>query len=164
MRKIFYIVIIGFLVLTSCLGYKYASYSIVLDYRPYTSNGFFLSESNSVSFDYFPIGSVVSNSLSGTTKDGYKRAKPEDALKEFVRQCISIQSNGAVNLKAKAIFDDKNKSIIGYEVTGMAIKITDKPISNYRSEDPKPIIEPIEGMKKEEPIDEKVKYSARDRR
>ncbi|MDX3913813.1 MAG: membrane lipoprotein lipid attachment site-containing protein [Pseudosphingobacterium sp.] len=37
-----------------------------IDYSKYSSNGFFISESNSVSFDYVPISSV-----SATVADGY---------------------------------------------------------------------------------------------
>lgn len=113
--------------LTSCYPHKFATYSILLDYTPYTTDGFFLTESNSVNFEYFPMGSINSVALSGYMKNNkYRYAKPEDALQELVKKGTLIHANGVMNIKVRPIFDKKGEYIIGYDISGMAIKIIPK--------------------------------------
>jgi PBP1b-binding outer membrane lipoprotein LpoB len=123
MKRIYLFLIVLLLFLLSSCASKYATYSVVLDYRPYTTDGFLLTESNSVNFEYFPLGSVESFALSGSTSNGYKIAKTEDALNVFVEKYKFLRANGAINLKTTAIFNKKGEFIIGYRISGMAIKI-----------------------------------------
>jgi hypothetical protein len=89
-------------------------------------NGFFLTESNSVNFEYFPLGNINSVARDGYENNEYKNAEPEDALQEFVNKCTSIRANGAINIKVIPIYDKKGEYIVGYNISGMAIKITPK--------------------------------------
>lgn len=66
MKNLFYI-LLAVLLFTSCSMYKSINETVVIDYSRYTSQGFFITESNSVSFDYKPIGSVVTV-VKGTKK------------------------------------------------------------------------------------------------
>lgn len=58
-KKVLFLSLIAAITLSSCT----AKYPVVvlthsIDYSKHMSNGFFLTESNSVSFDYSPVGSV----------------------------------------------------------------------------------------------------------
>ena len=80
-------IIISFIILlffSSCMS-TYRSYTIVVDYSRYAANGFFITESNSVSFEYMPVGSVIAH-VSGSmkTSQGTRYVTAEDALAEFV--------------------------------------------------------------------------------
>lgn len=116
--------------LSSCSVKKsmYTTEASSVDYTPYTEKGFFITESNSVGFDYEPISSVVASTKSGYTdkkkkmahshhrlnskkniKQGvsnediesgaFKIASSEDALNELYNQALSHRADGIINLK-----------------------------------------------------------------
>lgn len=115
-----------------------------LDYRPFTSDGFFITESNSVSFEYTSVGSILVESTSGYTKektkkvenndiygDGtyedskyiYRDASLYDCLEDAILQAKQLGADGIINLEMKPINKlKKGYYADGYYITGMAIK------------------------------------------
>lgn len=106
----------------------------VLDYSEYTKQGFFLTESNSVSFDYEALGSVsvviksgyevlnvskrdssnddiYHSSRSGSDKVKYgtfQYAHADDALKSLCDKAIELRGNGVINIQTTyhpAVYD-----------------------------------------------------------
>lgn len=140
------------LLLFSCgpIKYPYRQYSSAIDFSDVTRSGFFITESNSVSFPYDPIGSVSAVAESGyevikgakeQTQDDiysfdelskmkfgkYKFAQPEDVISELISSAKELGANGIINLKityTPATY--ANNGIIispsSYVASGMAIK------------------------------------------
>lgn len=150
MKKILFISICTMLLASCAVKYPYKRYSSAIDFSEVTRAGFFLSESNSVSFPYEPVGSVTAVVESGYEVVGqqknqtpdevysyqdlakmkfgkYKYATPEDAISELISSAQELGANGIINLKTtygSAIYD-KNGAIVSpssYVVSGMAIK------------------------------------------
>lgn len=150
MRKILFTVICVFLLTSCAVKYPYKRYSNAIDFTEVTRSGFFLTESNSVSFQYDPLGSVSAvvesgyevigqkkeqsqddiysyNELANLKFGKYKFAEPEDAISELITAAKKLGANGIINLNLRytsAIYD-KNGIIISpssYVVSGMAIK------------------------------------------
>lgn len=129
MKKFLFITSIVFLLSSCAVKYPYRQYSAVVDFTEYTNQGFFITESNSVSFDYDPIGSVSSvvksgyevlgqeMSAKGNMKDDvyyhentgklkfgkYISANIEDALSELVNASKELGANGIINLEVNYI-------------------------------------------------------------
>ncbi len=155
MKKSFIISLLAASLITSCSVVKrpYIQESAILDYTTYTSKGFFISESNSVSFNYKAIGSVSAKVESGyvikgvkekavpsddiykgnvstTSKvkyGGFKMANQNDALKEICERAMEEGGNGIINLNIEPIISTNQygTSVTGYFITGMAIRKLD---------------------------------------
>src|SRR5690606_19343858 len=75
MKKLLWMLSVAFF--ASCATNKmalpepYTTVSIV-DYKFYTERGFFITESNSVSFEYTPVSSIVVKSVPGFLPGNYK--------------------------------------------------------------------------------------------
>ena len=72
------------LLVCSCAP-KFSQSAYYVDYRPAYNMGVFVSESNSVSFDYEPIASLMVNEYNGevaTEKRSYSYQKGEDIYGE----------------------------------------------------------------------------------
>lgn len=140
--------------LCSCVTtYKwpYIQESSIIDYSVYAKKGFFITESNSVNFDYSAIGSISAKVESGyevlnmdavkvTGDDIYSRqpetkinvkygkyikATPEAAINELFNQAIQSKANGIIGLTIKPITTTSQQYgnvVTGYFVTGMAIR------------------------------------------
>ena len=70
-KLVFLILTIG--VFTACVTPKMPEpygFSSFLDYSPLTNNGIYVTESNSVSFDYKTVGSVSVTEVGGSVKKG----------------------------------------------------------------------------------------------
>lgn len=118
----------------------YSRYHGVVDYSKYTAQGFFITESNSVSFNYQPIGSVTAVVQSGwevlerTTKTSssnddvygsstktkvkygeFIRAELDDAIEELYFASKDLGADGIINFSISSSFGE-------YVVSGMAIK------------------------------------------
>lgn len=128
------------LLLASCtsvhLPAPYSRFTIV-DYSVFARNGIFVTESNSVNFDYTSIGRVDSRSVGGWVRnDGlkepinikedyflnpqgrvknYQRPSLDEAFEVLIENMKKIGANGILNLK----IETNSESII---VTGVAIK------------------------------------------
>jgi len=76
---------------------RYTETSSILKYNEY--GDFFLSESNSVSFSYQPIGSVTSNVKTGYEGKRYIIANAEDALYVLCQEARKNGADGIINLK-----------------------------------------------------------------
>ena len=144
MKKILFF-IFTVCVLSSCVSVPdsrspYLRYHGVIDYSKYMSKGFFITEANSVSFDYEPIGSIAAGVESGweilnhttktTTSDDdvygsstktkvkygeYIRAELDDAIEELYQACKELGADGVINFSISS-------SLGEYVVSGMAIK------------------------------------------
>ena len=109
-------------ILFSCAP-KYYITSGCVDFSNLTKDGFFITESNSVNFDYKPIGSIYSYISSGVSKRNYTwiNANYDDALIELKREAVSRGSNGIINLSYN-ITRDKSYNTLSVYLEGMAIK------------------------------------------
>lgn len=128
-------VVLGLLLFSGCVTSKvgYVEQVNTLDYARYNRAGVFLTESNSVSFDYEPVGSisvVVLTGYSKTTKviskvdsnDGiygdrnYTETKtkaneliyatPVKVLDVAVAELTKLRANGIINLHIKRVVEN----------------------------------------------------------
>lgn len=119
------------LLISSCetVNIPQSTVTLIMDYTPMTDKGIFVTESNSVDFDYVPLGSVVSvtngayrSSVETGTK--YENVDLEKAFEEISKMLVVMDANGLINLKIESSFDD----LMHYmTVTGMAIR-TKEPL------------------------------------
>jgi hypothetical protein len=146
-------VLIAMLSFTSC-GFlqPYTESSYIADYYKYTAQGFFITESNSVNFEYEPVGSISVVAGSGfvkatipketpTPKEAltvkkkpksnkliYRDAVPEDAIRMLYERAKAVEADGIINVKVQSrIIINANKYIyperyIVIEASAMAIK------------------------------------------
>jgi hypothetical protein len=105
------------LLLCSC-SCKYELITRVIDYSKICDNkNFFLTESNSVSFEYKALGSISTECISGDKKmtklddaevylvdvEKYKEASIEDAYKDLIKTAVEKGANGLINLQSRYI-------------------------------------------------------------
>lgn len=147
MRKLLTLLLLATL-LTSCfVKYPAIESAVVLDYSIHEKHGVFLTQSNSVSFDYKPLGSVTALQLDGhkDMKLAKKLAKAdyfndgavdkekdsnwlyptrEAVLEAMCKKAKEIGANGIIDLRIyyKSNYIAKGYIQEGYEATGMAIK------------------------------------------
>lgn len=134
--------------LSSCVTYLPVPKSLIgmIDYSGLTNRGIFVTESNSVSFDYEPIGSIYVEEVGGwIRKDGKENSSDlkEDyyinsSSRKKIYQAPDIQTmyeklaiklkdvgaNGLINLKITSTseFDQLSKTTVDkIVITGMAI-------------------------------------------
>lgn len=133
--------------LSSCATYLPAPKSVIgmIDYSGLTNRGIFVTESNSVSFDYEPIGSIYVEEVGGwirkdgkpnfvDSKDDYyvgssskKVYQAPDIQAVYVKlsnKLKDVNANGLINLKiiSTSEFDQLSKTTVGkIVITGMAI-------------------------------------------
>lgn len=126
------------LLVSSCetVNIPQSTVTLIMDYTPMTDKGIFVTESNSVDFDYVPLGSVVSvtngayrSSVETGTK--YENVDLEKAFEEISKMLVVMDANGLINLKIESSFDD----LMHYmTVTGMAIR-TKEPLIQAKKKD-----------------------------
>lgn len=110
--------------------------TVIRDYTPMTDKGIFVTESNSVDFDYVPLGSVVSVTSGAYSSSVDKGVKYENvdlgkAFEEISKMLVVMDANGLINLKIESSFDN----LIHYiTVTGMAIR-TKEPLIQAKKKD-----------------------------
>lgn len=135
-------------ILSSCnLRTYYTEYVGFVDYSSYLKRGVFLTESNSVSFDYDAIGTVSAIIYSGyiiakqdrhidqteiysdkeivkNEAGQWKEARPDDALAAAVAQAVEKGGDGLINIKITptSVVDNAKYKRSGFMATGMAIK------------------------------------------
>lgn len=136
MKKIYLTCIIAMAALTSCVTpTKFSQAFGFIDYGMFP--GMFLTESNSVSFEYQPIASLYAEEISGEYKvqkatkkvknneiygdfyesgpTNYRQADPQSALAYAIEKAKAMGGNGIINLNIR-------RTGSGYCVTGMVIK------------------------------------------
>ena len=135
----------------SVAKFPYIQESSIIDYSKYSKKGFFMTESNSVSFDYMTIGSVTAKVNSGyevkdvNTKEyiddavysgdpsvklninygKYIKATTDKAIEELYNRAVENDANGIIELSITPITETNQQFgtvITGYFVSGMAIK------------------------------------------
>ena len=123
MRKILLLMLMT-IGLASCVSVQQFTTTTVVDYSEFAKQGIFVTESNSVSFDYQPLGSVVSvtqGALSGLVSKSIDKDK---AFLDIASKVKEIGGNGILNFK----FNITATGAASYmTVSGMAIR-TDEPI------------------------------------
>lgn len=137
------------LLLASCASYLPAPKSItgMIDYSTLTKNGIFVTESNSVNFDYEAVGSIYAEEVGGfVRKDGkpdpidprddyyigsssgkkvYVRPDVQAAFEKLISKLSQSGANGLINMKIQFTTEQDliSKVIIDkIIVSGMAIK------------------------------------------
>lgn len=126
------------LLVSSCetVNIPQVTVTVIRDYTPMTDKGIFVTESNSVDFDYVPLGSVVSvtsGAYSSSVDKGvkYENVDLEKAFEEISKMLVVMDANGLINLKIESSFDN----LIHYiTVTGMAIR-TKEPLIQAKKKD-----------------------------
>lgn len=113
------------IIATSCSTPQYTVIDGFIDYSAYGDSNFFITESNSVSFPYEPMGSVTAIVLSGNMPNTshWVEAKPQAAMRAAVEKARLAGANGLINLKISSYETTTDGKLrIGLIVTGMAIK------------------------------------------
>ena len=124
---------------------RYQLNSYTVDYSKYNKYNFFITESNSVNFEYTSIGSIVTESVTGKMyKDGsdipnqvedygfdaftaLKYASIDDAFQKLYEESVKKGANGVINVKMEfhnSYQDPISKTVYmsRWIVTGMMIK------------------------------------------
>ena len=124
-KLVFLILVVG--LFTACVTPKMPEpygFSTLLNYSPLTDKGIFVTESNSVSFDYKTLGSVSATEVGGWVKKGKKPKATRESNKSrnddmYVERMVNtlkvVGANGIINLKVQF---ESDRIII----SGMAIK------------------------------------------
>lgn len=110
----------------SCTTLQYSATTYSIDYAKYTQLGFFVTESQSVGFEYTPVASVGSkietgyenNNAGKTNKLTYATA--DDALAYLVAQSQKLGANAIIGLKLTNT--STNPMLPSFEASGMAVK------------------------------------------
>jgi len=134
--KKFFVVLAVAIGLSSCAVqvHQYREVGSVTDYSQYNM---FITEATAVSFEYQPVGSVVSyvesgyatsianTNIWGEANGQYIQATADDAVRVLVENAQKIGAYGIMNVKVtyRSVWNEKMKDFIGtYTATGMAIK------------------------------------------
>lgn len=134
------LLLLSILALSSCTP-KFSQYVGMVDFRPYMEEGFFVTRSNSVSFEYEPIGYVEAIVESGNDKsikveNKYKKefeqtyytsakwrnATSEDAMKVIVEKSKQVGADALIDIEFKVITNSSSGNIERVYASGMAIK------------------------------------------
>ena len=147
MKKCLFLMLIAtLLILAGCKSYPPPTcYTSFIDYSQLDSQGIFATESNSVSFDYVPVGSVCVEECGGweghriepdwedeyeiynnfsTEKNGYTPPSLDNAFYNLAKKLKEERANGIINLKI--MYGNKmvreNLFVGTITITGMAIR------------------------------------------
>lgn len=138
MKKI--LLLFSIMLLSSCSP-KFIQYSNTVDFEPYLKDGFFITMSNLVSFEYEPLGYVEGVAVSGNDKnmkvqreykkefekdfyssEKWRTANSSDAMETLVKRCRDMGATGIINLKFQVTTDIKTGGVLSTYASGMAIK------------------------------------------
>lgn len=84
--------------MSSCFPLEQMTVTEIKDYSSLTDKGIFVTEANSVNFDYTPIGSVVSTTLSGIDDLGRYVLNMDKAFDNIAEELLKKEANGLINL------------------------------------------------------------------
>ena len=143
MKKLFLLMAITILFL-SCASPAYFIRSKSIDFSQYTAKGFFFTESNSVSFEYMPLGSISvfgrngyelsslkdevqdpdgALLLNNYTNKKWKTININDLIAHLYEEAIAMGADGVINLQQIYLPANEKQNVLeGWLVTGMAIK------------------------------------------
>lgn len=106
--------------LSSCISLEQVTVTDVVDYSAFTKKGIFVTESNSVNFDYEPVGSIISVSRGPALTLVFFHVDKEKAFAEIAEKLRELNADGLINLKMRTEHSDKDFYYM--TVTGMAIR------------------------------------------
>lgn len=140
MKKTLFMIVamVAMLMMSSCSPLTFEQNAGYIDYSAFP--GIFITESNSVSFEYQPIGSLYAEEISGqyqvvkkkvgnneiygdeyaVVEGKYRYADPQSALAYAVQKVKQMGGNGIINLKINSAKSEDKRRM--YYVTGMVIK------------------------------------------
>lgn len=121
MKKIFLMFALFLVMLLSGCAVPYQTIEGYIDYTMYTDNGFFVTESDAVPFEYNGVGSLYVINLDGYESGVYKRASFQDAVTKLVEKAMLNKADGLIKLSVQTYYDQGYKRN-GCYATGMAIK------------------------------------------
>lgn len=113
MKKLVYALLI--FILSSCTTLTPISYVKTLDYRPLIENGLFVTESNSVSFEYTSIGSLFAQETDGWINGQFVTPRIKNMYNNILLEAQRLGANGLINMSVKRL----DHSIV---IQGMFIK------------------------------------------
>ena len=123
MRKILLLMLVAFS-LASCVSVQQFTSTTIVDYSEFAKQGIFVTESNSVNFDYKPLGSVVSFTQSALSSFGSQKIDADKAFMEIASKVKEVGGNGLINFRLNVMASGASSVMT---VSGMAIR-TDEPI------------------------------------
>lgn len=133
------LLLLSIVLLSSCTRNYYIE-NVSLDYSKYTKQGFFITESPTVQFNYEPIASLYTFVYSGKDKkwskensmknqgtdyfslenNNIRKAKYSDGIEAIYQEAMKKGADGIINITYDVVY---NKGIVDYVcVKGMAIK------------------------------------------
>lgn len=125
MKKILLVAcVLPLFLLTGCMMYpQYVAKTTFIDVTKYTDDGFFLTQSNSVPFEYKTIGIVNAVILDGVENEGgaFVPASEEDILYNLCEKSMLQKANGLINLSITPYYDVETRRK-GLVASGMAIR------------------------------------------
>ena len=119
--------------LASCVSVQQFTTTTVIDYSEFAKQGIFVTESNSVNFEYQPLGSVISVTQAALSGIVSQKIDANKAFMEIATKVKEIGGNGVLNFKFNVITTSSSSVMT---VSGMAIK-TDEPIIKPETPEPK---------------------------
>ncbi len=144
MKKTVFLLLFTTLFFGSCVvTSKYHTYYDIINFNYLTEKGIFATTSNSVSFEYKPLGIVSGISSGGYfpknkkeehkavrgynnkgTQTNYKYPDLDDAFKELYKGLEEIGANGVIDLNIKYGYKETKygRHLSDITITGMAIK------------------------------------------
>ena len=147
MRKILMLLLFS-ISLTSCMTQielpKPSAYAGIFDYSPLTSKGVFVTESNSVGFEYETIGSLYAQSRGGWINKKYSSPSLQALYNEVLAELGRMKANGIVNLKLSISGSGTSEML---SLTGMAIRKLDRGDINDTPTTVQRVIGEIDGIK-----------------
>ena len=133
--------------LSSCMTHlenpKPSAYAGIFDYSPLTSKGVFVTESNSVSFDYETIGSLYAQSRGGWINNKYSSPSLQALYNEVLAELGKMKANGIVNLELSISGSGTSEML---SLTGMAIRKLDRGDINDAPTTVQRVIGEIDGV------------------
>ena len=125
MRKILLLMLMA-IGLASCSTVSVPQFTTTtfVDYSEFTKQGIFVTESNSVNFDYKPLGSVVSFTQGAWSGLSSKKIDADEAFKDIADKVKNAGGNGLINFRFN-VTSTGSASVM--TASGMAIR-TDEPI------------------------------------
>lgn len=138
MKNKLYIIILSILTASCATLPMPESYIGVVDYAPLIKDGIFVTESNSVSFNYTAVGSIVATEKGGWINGNEVRPSTDNAFKNISKELKRVGANGIINLivmrSVELSGDLLSKTYVPVvTIKGMAIKIQDENIKKDSS-------------------------------
>lgn len=137
MKQSFLLIITTILLSACSVIPKPETNSAVIDYSILSNHNIFASESNSVYFEYKPVGSFSFYAVGGLEdyNNGYKEVNPTiyDLYAEIIKKAKDCNANGIINfnVSTRYTYNYGSKYYRTLEASGMLINIPDKPETFY---------------------------------